>query len=329
MAPGPDQGLDDERGDGRRIRAAPPDSTLAWVSGIIKSARPSSRSRRWRVGARRRCTSWPRYAPRTARRSGSCCGDTCYRRCSRRIRILVAQEAAALEVVDPLPVPTPRLLAVDGVGEDADVPALVISELPGRAAWLSRDAHRWMRAMAEAVTRHPHARCSLLPRASGRSIGTHKRHTNRRSGRRTRRCGSARSRSLLGDVPAHESASSTATSIPATCCGSGGGSPVSSTGSRRASGRASVDIGHCRANLMFDDPPCADIFTRMWEEISGSTYDPWGDVATVIGMLDGLRDGCPAAPARGIRSRTGTCGDRARMTVRRDEFPPHRESRLG
>jgi len=24
----------------------------------------------------------------------------------------------------------------------------------------------------------------------------------------------------------------------------------------------------------------------MWEEISGSTYDPWGDVATVIGMLD-------------------------------------------
>ena len=26
-------------------------------------------------------------------------------------------------------------------------------------------------------------------------------------------------------------------------------------------GPRSVDIGHCRANLMFDDPPRADIFT--------------------------------------------------------------------
>ena len=92
-------------------------------------------------------------------------------------------------------------------------------------------------------------------------------------------------------------------------------------------GPRSVDIGHCRANLMFDDPPRADIFTRMWEEISGSTYDPWGDVATVIGMLDGLRDRPPngAGPGR-VRSRAGTCGHRARMTVRRDEFPPHAES---
>ena len=63
-------------------------------------------------------------------------------------------------------------------------------------------------------------------------------------------------------------------------------------------GPRSVDIGHCRANLMFDDPPRADIFTRMWEEISGSTYDPWGDVATVIGMLDGLRARPPRGAAR-------------------------------
>ena len=36
----------------------------------------------------------------------------------------------------------------------------------------------------------------------------------------------------------------------------------------------------------------------MWEEISGSTYDPWGDVATVIGMLDGLRSRPPNGAAR-------------------------------
>ena len=51
----------------------------------------SSRSRRWRVGARRRCTSSP-CAPRTGRRSGSCCGDTCWRRCSPRIRMLLRKK---------------------------------------------------------------------------------------------------------------------------------------------------------------------------------------------------------------------------------------------
>ncbi len=38
MAPGPDQGLDDERGFGRRMRAAPPDSTLAWVLEVVGGA---------------------------------------------------------------------------------------------------------------------------------------------------------------------------------------------------------------------------------------------------------------------------------------------------
>ena len=205
---------------------------------------------------------------------------------------VAAQEARALEVVDPLPVPTPRLLAVDASGFDADVPALVISELPGRAAWLSRDARRWMRAMAEAVTV---IHTLDVPAAAG--IRPFDRYAQQSyDPPKWAADASVWERAIevfLGDVPANEVGFIHRDFHPGNVLWKSGRLTGVVDWQAASIGPRSVDIGHCRANLIFDDPPLADIFTRMWKEISGSTYDPWGDVATVIGMLDGLRDRPP------------------------------------
>ena len=48
---------------------------------------------------------------------------------------IVTHEAHALELVAPLAVPTPELLAHDPTGQHADSPALVMAALEGRPAW--------------------------------------------------------------------------------------------------------------------------------------------------------------------------------------------------
>lgn len=63
-------------------------------------------------------------------------------------------------------------------------------------------------------------------------------------------------------------------------------------------GPPSVDIGHCRANLLGYAPELADVFTRHAEEALGITFHPWADIAALIGMLDGLRRTPPRPSGR-------------------------------
>jgi aminoglycoside phosphotransferase (APT) family kinase protein len=52
---------------------------------------------------------------------------------------LVDREAVALQLVAASPVVTPKLLAVDMNGQDAGVPALLMTALPGRLDWAPTD----------------------------------------------------------------------------------------------------------------------------------------------------------------------------------------------
>lgn len=63
-------------------------------------------------------------------------------------------------------------------------------------------------------------------------------------------------------------------------------------------GPASIDIAHCRLNLAYSDPGAAAVLRGVWEQRSGRTFDPWADVMTLIGSLDGLRDTPPSTRAR-------------------------------
>jgi aminoglycoside phosphotransferase (APT) family kinase protein len=55
-------------------------------------------------------------------------------------------------------------------------------------------------------------------------------------------------------------------------------------------GPAAADVGYCRVNLLTFGSAAAERFTRLWEETAGAPYHPWGDVVTIVGFLDDLRD---------------------------------------
>ncbi len=55
-------------------------------------------------------------------------------------------------------------------------------------------------------------------------------------------------------------------------------------------GPASADVAHCRANLFRYGLDIADRFSAAWERLTGDRYNPWAEIATIVGFLDGLRD---------------------------------------
>ena len=63
----------------------------------------------------------------------------------------VEREARVLAVVAGVPVPTPRVVAADPAGEACDVPALLVTRLPGRAPGLPRDPDGFLAQLASAL----------------------------------------------------------------------------------------------------------------------------------------------------------------------------------
>ena len=54
-------------------------------------------------------------------------------------------------------------------------------------------------------------------------------------------------------------------------------------------GLRSIDPAHCRLNLWHYNPTMADDVRTVWEQRSGLTFDPWADLASIIGTLDNIR----------------------------------------
>ena len=55
-------------------------------------------------------------------------------------------------------------------------------------------------------------------------------------------------------------------------------------------GPAAADVAHCRVNLLTMGAEVTERFTVSWERAAGAAYHPWGDVVTIVGFLDDLRD---------------------------------------
>ena len=54
-------------------------------------------------------------------------------------------------------------------------------------------------------------------------------------------------------------------------------------------GPRSMDIAHCRINLLYQGLDTAEVFTREREQHTGRTFHRWADIATIIGLLDSER----------------------------------------
>jgi aminoglycoside phosphotransferase (APT) family kinase protein len=126
----------------------PPDTVLAWVRDVVGGRITSIRSmgagattlhaidagtdpmrrlvvRRFHDTARLRTDPW--YAP--------------------------ANEAAVLEILDDTEVPAPRLLAADPYGRLCDVPALLVTRVPGRPPARPWDMDAYLTRIAQALAR--------------------------------------------------------------------------------------------------------------------------------------------------------------------------------
>jgi aminoglycoside phosphotransferase (APT) family kinase protein len=157
----PAHGFCDDDETRRLLRSRPPAQALAWVGRYLGARVTSARAMRGGM------SSAVHLLTAELPRGGSV--QAILRRYVRPELNedepdIASQEAEVLRFVEPLDVPTPRLLAVDPTGDEAGAPALLMSRLSGRVDWWSTDADRWLRALAEIL---PRIHASPLPAPPG------------------------------------------------------------------------------------------------------------------------------------------------------------------
>lgn len=196
-------------------------------------------------------------------------------------------EARALQLAERVPVPTPALLAVDSTGERADAPALVMTLLEGRPVWETRWGSKWVSQAVDAMIalhdvdtssvnlpalatyaqkRYDPPRWTTDPVLWERAVELfHEPVPNIDVGFVHRDFNPGNVlwvRDRLSGLVDWQSA----------CVGS-----------------RSIDPAHCRLNLFHYNPTMADDVRTVWEQRSGLTFNPWADLASIIGTLDDIR----------------------------------------
>lgn len=199
----------------------------------------------------------------------------------------VVREAAALRTVASIDLATPELVAQDATGAEAGVPCVLMTWLPGRIVWNAEDPTRWLAGLAGVLPAVHHAGIDDA------DLGRYARYeqtgyeppewaTNRRTWERAVEI-------FHGPVLERERCLVHRDFHPGNVLWRGGGVSGVVDWASACLGPPSVDIGHCRANLLGFAPELVDPYTRQAERETGRPFHPWADIAELIGMLDGLR----------------------------------------
>lgn len=200
---------------------------------------------------------------------------------------IATHEAHAIQVVAPLGLPTPEVLAHDPTGHYACAPALVLSWLEGRPAWETLTRHQ-LDAMAEALlvlhSAGDEARAGLRPlERYEQTVYEPPRWT-------TRPALWERAFEIFhGPIPTADLALVHGDFHPGNLLWTRRRLTGIVDWQSACVGPASIDVGHCRLNMFHYDAAQADDLRTSWERVSGRAYDPWADVVSVIGILDSFR----------------------------------------
>jgi aminoglycoside phosphotransferase (APT) family kinase protein len=198
--------------------------------------------------------------------------------------LTAAREAAALELLAATPVPAPRLVAADPDGATCDVPALLLTRLPGRPPEVAADPRRLVAGLAAALPaihaagagaaalpayhRFYDPRALVPPAWSGRP------------GLWARAIEVA-----AGPPPAGESCLIHRDYHPGNTLWSRGRLVGVVDWNFASWGPPSFDLGHMRANLAADlGPAWADEFLAAHRALTGFEHHPWWDVAAVVDL---------------------------------------------
>jgi aminoglycoside phosphotransferase (APT) family kinase protein len=293
---GPDHGLADDPGRALRL-AEPPARALAWVVDAVHGVAVAGcaplvggiTSAMHRVSVRHR---------------GGAHQEVVLRRYVHPEVLAdepdaVEREATALALAARNSLPTPGLVATDPTAAATDVPALLMTALDGRVIWPTAE-RPWAHCLAELAA----------------SIGDVGAITSAERGQLPS-CRPYRQRSYepppwADDAAVWERAVAHVQELPPP--GSAGfihrdfhPGNLLWTGDRcsgvvdwqwACTGPPSVDIGHCRLNLLVSAPHVADALAVAWQEVTGRPYERWADVLAIVGVLDGLRAQQPTEQVR-------------------------------
>lgn len=200
---------------------------------------------------------------------------------------IAVHEAHAIEVVTPLDLPTPELLAHDPTGRDTDSPALVLSWLDGRPAWETLTRHQ-LDAMVDALlvlhAARPETRTGL------RALERYEQTVYEPPRWTTRPALWERAFEIFhGPIPAGDLALVHRDFHPGNLLWTRRQLTGIVDWQSACVGPASIDVGHCRLNMFHYSADQADQLRRAWERATGRAYDPWADVVSIIGILDTFR----------------------------------------
>ncbi|HZD03202.1 MAG TPA: aminoglycoside phosphotransferase family protein [Actinomycetes bacterium] len=287
-------GFDDDEATRRLLRSRPPRVALDWAAaalgGTVISVRPL-----------RGGTASAVHLLRVAL-AGGVVERAVLRRYVRpelnaEEPVMAAWEARALRVVQGLQVPTPRLLAVDPTGARAGVPAVLMSQVAGRVDWSPANMDLWLERLATLLP--PIHAVPVPPPGVIRPFTPYRQDSYEPPGWARQPAVWARAVEWFHrSVPAGPGVFIHRDFHPGNVLWRRGRVSGVVDWASASIGPASVDVGHCRGNLFGYGIQVAERFTAMWERRSGTRFDPWGDVVTIIGSLDGFRGEPPADPER-------------------------------
>jgi aminoglycoside phosphotransferase (APT) family kinase protein len=287
-------GFDDDEATRRLLRSRPPRVALDWagaaLGGTVISARPL-----------RGGTASAVHLLRVALAGGAVERAVLRRYVRSELNaeepVMAAWEARALRVVEGLEVPTPRLLAVDPTGARAGVPAVLMSQVAGRVDWSPANMDLWLERLATLLP--PIHAVPVPPPGVIRPFTPYRPDSYEPPGWARQPAVWARAVEWFHrSVPAGPGVFIHRDFHPGNVLWRRGRVSGVVDWASASIGPASVDVGHCRGNLFGYGIQVAERFTAMWERRSGTRFDPWGDVVTIIGSLDGFRGEPPADPER-------------------------------
>jgi aminoglycoside phosphotransferase (APT) family kinase protein len=196
-------------------------------------------------------------------------------------------EAQALQLAERLPVPTPALLALDAIGDRTDAPALAMTLLDGRPVWETRWGSKWVSQAVDAmIALHDVDACQAeLPALT---TYAQKRYDPPRW--TTDPALWERAVELFhGPVPTSDVGFVHRDFNPGNVLWVRDRLSGLVDWQWACVGPRSIDPAHCRLNLFQYSQRMADDVLTVWEQRSGLTFEPWADLASIIGTLDNIR----------------------------------------
>lgn len=205
---------------------------------------------------------------------------------------LAAREAEALALLDATPLATPRLLAVDAAAEHCDVPAVLMTRLPGRPSAAPEDIDRFVTHLAQLL---PIIHDTPLP--AGAAIPEYRPYyleEARRgelrppTGTRARASWERAIEVHAAPPPAGERAVFHHRDYhPGNVLWRRGRVTGVVDWVNASRGPADADLGHCRLNLALDyGLDAADRFLAAHRSLTGEReYHPYWDIVAAVGML--------------------------------------------